>query len=492
MTGDEVGAGAPTQGELLAALGAAVAGLAGADWTVSSDDALLAAARAVERAGRRLEATACSLAAEAASRHEASGRSTGSAATRLGAALGVPRGTAWSRIEAGRRAGTPAMSALAEGRVTAAQERVVARWVGELPDAVPVAEREALTRQLTALAEEGLGVRSLGVVAERTIAQLDPTWQSRREARQAARRAARLHEPDTDGTSLVSLTCDAPLRALVDAAVARHGEPGQGLGGLGGLGVEVVDPASDTRTAGQRAHDAIAHVLRSGLEATAPSRGVAAIVVRVTAAQLDAIEAGRGGRENGGGGGETGGGGTGRDGGGAEGDGGGGGTEDEDGGVPVDPSGGIVTTDAGSSLSARQALALVGRRSWFLSALRDGREELRRIDVDACGRGPGGRRRRLATALQRLVLYAAGDGGCTHPGCEHAAARCQAHHVVDWSRGGPTTVANLALVCPTHHGWIGTGPDRWRTVLDPARPGTPRWLPPEGGAPDASSAGKAA
>jgi len=453
-----------------------VAGLAGTDWTVSSDDALLAAARAVERAGRRLEATACSLAAEAASRHEASGRGTGSAATRLGAALGVPRGTAWSRIEAGRRAGTPAMSALAEGRVTAAQERAVARWVGELPDGVPVVGREALTRQLTALAEDGLGVRSLGVVAERTIAQLDPTWQSRREARQAARRAARLHEPDTDGTSLVSLTCDAPLRALVDAVVARHGGPGQGLGGTGGLGVEVVDPASDTRTAGQRAHDAIAHVLRNGLEATAPSRGVAAIVVRVTAAQLDAIEAARGGSENGGGV-------ASRDGGGAEGD---------DGGSAVDPSGGIITTDAGSSLSARQALALAGRRSWFLSALRDGREELHRIDVDAGGRGPGGRRRRLATALQRLVLYAAGNGGCTHPGCEHAAARCQAHHVVDWSRGGPTTVANLALVCPTHHGWIGTGPDRWRTVLDPARPGTPRWLPPEGEAPDASSTGKAA
>ena len=150
--------------------------------------------------------------------------------------------------------------------------------------------------------------------------------------------------------------------------------------------------------------------------------------------------------------------------------------------------GGLVATDAGAQLSTRQAVSLAGRRSWFVSALREGREELHRVDVD---RAP---RNRLASALQRIVLYAA-HGGCTYPGCEQAAAKCQAHHVVEWAAGGETTVANLGNACPVHHGWVGAGsgagggggsggspgrggPGGWTTVVDPARPGRPRWIPP--------------
>jgi len=208
MTGGHGG----TLDERLAALGAAVAGLVGVDWGGAGAGALESAAVLMEQASRRLHAVGCQVASEAARRDEARGRSTGSAATRLGAALGVPAGEARRRIEAGRRAGPEAMTAHTRGRITAAQERAVTRWVAELPDTAPEEARESFAAHLTGLAEDGMGSRSIGVAAERELARVDPPWQDRREERQAKRRAARLHEPDADGNALL-----CPVPGLVEA-----------------------------------------------------------------------------------------------------------------------------------------------------------------------------------------------------------------------------------------------------------------------------------
>jgi hypothetical protein len=62
-----------------------------------------------------------------------------------------------------------------------------------------------------------------------------------------------------------------------------------------------------------------------------------------------------------------------------------------------------------------------------------------------------GRRVRLATPAQRRAL-AIRDGGCVFPGCDAPAAWCDAHHVVEFSIGGATDIANLALLCRRHHG----------------------------------------
>ncbi len=43
------------------------------------------------------------------------------------------------------------------------------------------------------------------------------------------------------------------------------------------------------------------------------------------------------------------------------------------------------------------------------------------------------------------------DRGCTYPGCTAPAAWTRAHHVLHWADGGPTDVANAALLCPRHH-----------------------------------------
>ncbi len=80
--------------------------------------------------------------------------------------------------------------------------------------------------------------------------------------------------------------------------------------------------------------------------------------------------------------------------------------------------------------------------------------------------------RRSFTATQRLAM-AARDGGCSLPGCTIPAAWCQAHHVIAWADGGPTTIDNGTLLCGYHHrehpnlGWTCTMTN-----------GTPHWTPP--------------
>ena len=67
-----------------------------------------------------------------------------------------------------------------------------------------------------------------------------------------------------------------------------------------------------------------------------------------------------------------------------------------------------------------------------------------------------GRSQRLATPTQKTALLAR-DGGCVIPGCTVPGDGCDAHHVIWWSRGGPTDIDNLALACGRHHTEIHQG-----------------------------------
>ncbi|GMA86827.1 hypothetical protein GCM10025868_20770 [Angustibacter aerolatus] len=42
-------------------------------------------------------------------------------------------------------------------------------------------------------------------------------------------------------------------------------------------------------------------------------------------------------------------------------------------------------------------------------------------------------------------------GHCTYGTCTAPAAWCDAHHVVPFSRGGPTDLRNGTLLCGRHH-----------------------------------------
>ena len=66
------------------------------------------------------------------------------------------------------------------------------------------------------------------------------------------------------------------------------------------------------------------------------------------------------------------------------------------------------------------------------------------------------------------------DEQCRFPGCDRTASWCEGHHVVHVAHGGPTCLANLALVCTRHHhrlhqpGWHAKlRPDAAFEVTDP-------------------------
>jgi HNH endonuclease len=90
-----------------------------------------------------------------------------------------------------------------------------------------------------------------------------------------------------------------------------------------------------------------------------------------------------------------------------------------------------------------------------------------------------GRASRVVQPAQRSAL-AVRDGGCGFPGCDRPLAWCEAHHLVHWLHGGPTDLANLALLCRAHHravhegGWrLTRQPDGQLTATPPHRPRPP-------------------
>jgi hypothetical protein len=75
-----------------------------------------------------------------------------------------------------------------------------------------------------------------------------------------------------------------------------------------------------------------------------------------------------------------------------------------------------------------------------------------------------GRTSRVVLAAQRVALVVR-DGGCAFPGCQRPPAWCEAHHLRHWLHGGPTDLANLALLCRAHHRAVHEG--GWRLHRHP-------------------------
>jgi hypothetical protein len=61
-----------------------------------------------------------------------------------------------------------------------------------------------------------------------------------------------------------------------------------------------------------------------------------------------------------------------------------------------------------------------------------------------------GRAQRTVTAPIWAAL-AIRDRHCRFPRCDRPAQACDAHHVIHWGHGGPTSLDNLVLFCSTHH-----------------------------------------
>jgi hypothetical protein len=61
----------------------------------------------------------------------------------------------------------------------------------------------------------------------------------------------------------------------------------------------------------------------------------------------------------------------------------------------------------------------------------------------------GRKTRTIPTGIRRALEHR--DMGCAWIGCGAPVSWCDAHHLIHWADGGPTSLNNLALLCRKHH-----------------------------------------
>jgi hypothetical protein len=57
--------------------------------------------------------------------------------------------------------------------------------------------------------------------------------------------------------------------------------------------------------------------------------------------------------------------------------------------------------------------------------------------------------RTVSPAIRKALIVR--DRHCQHPGCNRPQQWCDAHHIIHWAKGGPTSLENLTLLCRPHH-----------------------------------------
>ncbi|MEV4498507.1 DUF222 domain-containing protein [Micromonospora arborensis] len=84
-----------------------------------------------------------------------------------------------------------------------------------------------------------------------------------------------------------------------------------------------------------------------------------------------------------------------------------------------------------------------------------------------------GRQRRLITGPLRRALVLR-DRGCAFPGCDRPPRWCDGHHIQHWADGGNTSLDNAVLLCGHHHRHVHHSD--WTVHL--ANDGHPEFVPP--------------
>ncbi|MFG3555914.1 DUF222 domain-containing protein [Micromonospora sp. NPDC047557] len=296
---------------------------------------------------------------------------------------------------------------LADGAISMEQARVITDTVTTVHTA---AGTEAADKAVGVLVEwagqfdptllRKLGTRILDHVAPdvadaATKAGLDA------EARRADRDRHLTLSEQTDGRLRLAGTLDAETAGLLRAAI----DPLSGPTG-----------PDDTRTPGQRRHDALADICRLALRTgDLPEHGGAPAQIVVT---------------------------TGYD--------------------PLTRQLGTGTLDTGLALTPETVRRLACDAA-ILPAVLGGNGQP--LDV--------GRQRRLITGPLRRALVLR-DRGCAFPGCDRPPRWCDAHHIHHWADGGSTSLTNAVLLCGYHHRHVHKGD--WTARL--GRDGQPTFVPP--------------
>lgn len=345
--------------------------------------------------------------------------------------LHINRGEASQRIHQAadlgpRRAMTgealePMLTATAEaqraGHIGTGHVRVIRDFLNQLP-----ADVDIETRQLaeTQLAKHGAAFRpdQLAKLADKLTDCLNPDGNFTDDDR-ARRRGIRVGKQDVDGMSSITGYLTPEARAGWDAVLAKLAGPGM-CNPADDISCAAGTPSqaaidNDTRSAGQRNHDALNALLRSALASgnLGQHNGLpATIIVSTTLTELESRC-------------------------------------------------GKALTGGGTLLPMSDVIRLASHAHHYLAIF----DKSRAISLNHT--------KRLASPGQRIVLYAK-DRGCSFPNCDVPGYLTEVHHVTDFARCRQTDIDDLTLGCGPHHKLVTS--DGWTTRK--RRDGATEWIPP--------------
>ncbi|MDP7702789.1 HNH endonuclease signature motif containing protein [Mycobacterium sp. TY815] len=298
------------------------------------------------------------------------------------------------------------------GLLDAQHLRVIQTFVRNLPTPTPATVIEHAEHLLAQQATQ-LRPDQLDKAAKRAAVLINPDGKFSDHDR-ARQRSLTFKPQRADGMSEATLIATPELRANIEAWLARFAAPGKC--NPDNLSSDAT-PEIDTRTPGQRQHDALNDLLRRQLgdPGLGQHNGLPVTVVVTTTLQELTTATGHG------------------------------------------------VTASGTVIPMRELVEMASRAVHYL-AIFDGHSN-RPLYL--------GRARRIASADQRLALIAA-ERGCTFPGCDVPADKCEVHHINEWATGGNTDVDTLTLACAPNHklierGWTTTKFANHRTAWTPPK-----------------------
>jgi hypothetical protein len=320
-------------------------------------------------------------------------------------------------------------AAARHGLVGAEHVRIIRDTLAKLPDTATESERARFDLELTGVAvaerPEVLRRDAALLLAEFDATHGDPVT---RERSRAARREFVLGPQDADGMSRGRFCVDPETRAYLEILFAKLARPGM-CNSVDPIPTVDGDPdqiaaAGDTRTTGQRQHDAVKAAIRALLASgdLGQHRGLpVTAIITMTLEQLESAS-------------------------------------------------GLAFTGGGSTVPIETAIRMAAHAHHYLY-----------IYDEKCGRPLFlGRSKRLANPDQRIVLHAI-DRGCTVPGCDQPPYNCEVHHLIEWSPEGTTDLDRLTLTCQDGNLSAGPTEDQWqaRRRYDEQSLGQTLWYPPK-------------
>ncbi|MCG5447185.1 HNH endonuclease [Micromonospora sp. NIE79] len=378
-------------------------------WPLPEHD-LIAALDAAHRLQHRLAAVTLTLIREIDGRGTARAQGASNTAVwlRERLRLTVPAARRLIDLATALDTGNPGIrQALADGHLTLDQARVITDTVDTVQATAGTQAADKAVSLLTGWAAQfdpthlrKLGTRILDHVAP-DIADAAAHAALHAQARRAARDQHLTLSEQTDGRLRLTGTLDAETAGLFRAAIDPLTAP---------------SGPDDTRSPGQRRHDALADVCRLALRTSElpDSGGDPAQIVVTTSYDGLTRQLGAG------------------------------------------------TLDTGLSL-APDTVRRLACDATILPAVLGATGQV--LDV--------GRQRRLITGPLRRALILR-DRGCAFPGCDRPPRWCHAHHIRHWADGGDTSLDNAVLLCGHHHRHLHHSD--WTVHL--AGDGHPEFVPP--------------